>query len=412
MSWRDALRPGSFRGVPFEVEADKVPVGRRTVTHEYPGKDRPYVEDMGRVTREHKVTAFVIGPDCLEQRDALLEALETEGPGELVHPWLGTLRVTAGVGEMVHAYAEGGLVRFELTFTESPELTYPAGVANTGKLAAASGANLLDSAMSRYSTALSYINLAQTSAGQLIKGVQGILDVVQEYAAPIYFALGTVQNLAGLLVNAPGDLIGIIRGVFTSAGGALHSFDGFSLGIGSLLGKTEAVRRLAEIPVPQGQETAALQLAAVSLLQDVILADTVIEAGEIPIVTPIPAPAAVPAVEVQVLQPIALPDTPVADDVLELREAVTEALWTQTLTAPQSHFQALTEARIQTGRHLLAVARQGVRLVTVTPAQPMPSLVLAYGRYGDATRAAEVVARNRVAHPGFVPAAPLQVAAS
>ncbi len=412
MSWRDALRPGSFRGVPFEVEVDKVPVGRRTVTHEYPGKNQPYVEDMGRVTREHKITAFVIGPDCLEQRDALLEALEAEGPGELVHPWLGTLRVTAGVGEMIHAYDEGGMVRFELTFTESPELTYPAGVANTGKLAAASGVKLLDSAMSRYSTALSYINLAQTTAGQLIKGVQGILDVVQEYAAPLYSVLGTAQSLAGLLVNTPGDLIGIIRGVFTSAGGVLHSFDGFSQSLGSLLGKADAVRQLAEIPAPQGQEAAALQLAAVTLLQDVLLADAVAEAAEIPVVTPAPAPAAVPAVEVQALQPITLPNTPVADDVLELREAVTEALWTQTLTAPQSHFQALTEARIQTGRHLLAVARQGVRLVTITPAQPMPSLVLAYGRYGDATRAAELVARNRVAHPGFVPAAPLQVAAS
>jgi prophage DNA circulation protein len=47
------------------------------------------------------------------------------------------------------------------------------------------------------------------------------------------------------------------------------------------------------------------------------------------------------------------------------------------------------------------------RLQSYTPAITLPALVLAYSLYGDPAKveaqADEIVARNRVAHPGFVP---------
>lgn len=411
MSWRDKMRPGSFRGVPFVTDGSKAPVGRRSVTHEYPGRNIPYVEDMGRVTREHKVTAFVIGADCLDKADALLKALETEGEGELVHPWLGTRKVKAGVGEMSHAYAEGGMVRFELTFTETDEVTFPAAKANTGKLASASGKALAEGGLSRFESAMATINSAQISVSQMMKGATGMFGVLSQYAGPIAAAIGTAQGLASMLVNAPFALTGMIRGVLASVGGAFHMFDGFGSALSSLFGKTTAVSQLAALPAPQGEQAGALHVAAVRLIQDMMLADTVTEIGEVP-VTPVPSPpASVPPIEAQVLQPVERPEIPVANDILQVRDTVTEAIWQQGLTAPLGYYQLLADARIQTGRHLVAVARAGVRLATVTPAQSLPALVLAYARYGDATRAGEIVTRNRVPHPGFLPAAPLQVAA-
>jgi prophage DNA circulation protein len=59
---------------------------------------------------------------------------------------------------------------------------------------------------------------------------------------------------------------------------------------------------------------------------------------------------------------------------------------------------------------LTAVAGSGVRLVDVTPPEMLSVLVLAYRRFGDATREAEVVQRNRIRHPGFVPARPIKIA--
>lgn len=61
-------------------------------------------------------------------------------------------------------------------------------------------------------------------------------------------------------------------------------------------------------------------------------------------------------------------------------------------------------------RHLTQVAASGVQLVNVTPTETTPAVVLAYQRFGDATREGEIVQRNKINHPGFVPAVPIQVA--
>jgi prophage DNA circulation protein len=59
---------------------------------------------------------------------------------------------------------------------------------------------------------------------------------------------------------------------------------------------------------------------------------------------------------------------------------------------------------------LTEVARSGVGLRTYAPAETVSALVLAHALYGDALRSGEIVERNRVRHPGFVPATDLQVA--
>lgn len=408
--WRDKLRPASFRGVAFEVDAAKRPIGRRVVTHEYPGKNLPYVEDMGKVTREHKITAFVIGADYMDRRDKLLTAIETEGAGELVHPWLGTLKVTAGVGEETHAWDEGGLVRFDLTFTESGELLNPAAAVNTGKVAVAAGAALAEGGLSRFEQAMAVVNTAQTGVQQLQKTASGVFDALQQYVAPIAEAIGTAQDLANLIVNAPGELTGIIRGVLASGLGAFQSFASYGSILGDLFGKTQAVSTLGDITPPQGDAAVAIHDATVTLARDLLIADAVAEAGEMPVTT-VPDPVSSwPAVDVQVLQPVERPEIPVADDVLSVRDVISDAIWEHAQAAPQWHYQLLTDARISVVRHLAAVARPAVRLTSVTPGQPVPALVLAYARYGDATRADEIVIRNRASHPGFLPATPLQVA--
>ena len=46
------LRKASFNNVSFEVSAGSVSVGRRIVTHEFPQRDTPYSEDLGRAYRQ------------------------------------------------------------------------------------------------------------------------------------------------------------------------------------------------------------------------------------------------------------------------------------------------------------------------------------------------------------------------
>ncbi|MBJ5519702.1 DNA circularization N-terminal domain-containing protein, partial [Salmonella enterica subsp. enterica serovar Meleagridis] len=86
MTWKDRLQDASFRGVPFKVEEENAGTGRRVETHEYPNRDKPYTEDLGKVTFRPSITAYVVGDDCFDQRDRLIDALNKPGPGTLVHP--------------------------------------------------------------------------------------------------------------------------------------------------------------------------------------------------------------------------------------------------------------------------------------------------------------------------------------
>ena len=77
----EQLQKASFRGVPFEVTAASLTAGRRTVVHEYPQRDKPYVEDLGRASRKLTIKAFVVGSDYLARAQRLLAAIEKPGPG-------------------------------------------------------------------------------------------------------------------------------------------------------------------------------------------------------------------------------------------------------------------------------------------------------------------------------------------
>ncbi|WP_431477940.1 DNA circularization protein [Massilia eburnea] len=125
MTWRDKLQPASFRGVPFAVISGSLTAGRRLARHEYPQRNLPYLEDMGRRAREYKVEAYVIGPDYMSGRDQLLAAIEEEGPGQLVHRYYGTKMVAVAECELTESTEFGGMARFTLQFVEAGEQAEP-----------------------------------------------------------------------------------------------------------------------------------------------------------------------------------------------------------------------------------------------------------------------------------------------
>jgi hypothetical protein len=58
--WRLALLPAMFRDAPFFVESSAKSSGRRIVEHEFPKKNIPYSEDMGRRAFKVAVRAYVV----------------------------------------------------------------------------------------------------------------------------------------------------------------------------------------------------------------------------------------------------------------------------------------------------------------------------------------------------------------
>ncbi|OUS51471.1 multidrug DMT transporter permease [Shewanella sp. SACH] len=95
MAFEDRLT-ASFRGVEFLLEESDGESGRRAIPHAYPKKELGYTEDNGKVLTQERISGRVVGADYFEQLKAILEALNKQGPGELIHPWFGIKKVQVG----------------------------------------------------------------------------------------------------------------------------------------------------------------------------------------------------------------------------------------------------------------------------------------------------------------------------
>ena len=138
MGWKDGLRPASFRGVPFKVPGHEASYGRRGPLNEYPERDLPFFDDMGRRARQYQIEAYVLGDDYMAQRDALIGACEQKGPGTLVHFYLGSKTVVCIEAHLQESVDEGRMARFRLLFVEAGEAAYPSAQLDTRATVAAS----------------------------------------------------------------------------------------------------------------------------------------------------------------------------------------------------------------------------------------------------------------------------------
>jgi prophage DNA circulation protein len=157
--WRQELMPASFRGAYFHCESNARESGRRIVEHEFPKKDYPYAEDMGRHFREFTIRGYcIVFPVVTDQqrqllvnsfghsqqrgvpvvlpppqwqdpnqlfvndyripRDLLLTALETEGPGDLQLPTQQLQSVVCTRYRLTEEEKFGGYCVFDMTFQE------------------------------------------------------------------------------------------------------------------------------------------------------------------------------------------------------------------------------------------------------------------------------------------------------
>lgn len=141
--WRDELLPAHFDGYPFHVEGTGRESGRRIALHEFPKKELPYAEDMGRIARAFTVRGYIIvypsdGPstearqqkgienlyqrDYRNARDQLVERLEDGGPGVLQLPTfvsrVGPMIVVCTKFRVSEESRAGGYCTFDMTFVE------------------------------------------------------------------------------------------------------------------------------------------------------------------------------------------------------------------------------------------------------------------------------------------------------
>ena len=179
--WYQQLVPGSWRGVGFVLDASEGKMGRRTATHEYPYRDTVWVEDLGRLPRRFAFQAFVVGDDCYQQRNAMVQACEQAGVGTLVHPTFGSVQCVLIDFSTIDRRERGRVVEFSFQFVVAGDLTFPTSSIATGQ-------NVLGMA--------SAVNTASASDLALNLGSMNLVPVA---------ARAAVQPFAGLAVSAVND---------------------------------------------------------------------------------------------------------------------------------------------------------------------------------------------------------------
>jgi prophage DNA circulation protein len=132
IAWRQFLRRAKFGQAQFYVDTSVRDSARRIVQHEFPKRDVPYAEDMGRRAREFTVRGYCIAfssdtrfPDdvlkrknYIPARDALILALETGGPQILQLPLLGIMNAVCSRYRVTEEDKLGGYCTFDMTFNE------------------------------------------------------------------------------------------------------------------------------------------------------------------------------------------------------------------------------------------------------------------------------------------------------
>ena len=354
MSWRNKLRSASFRGVQFEVEATDRGAGRRLQVHEYPLRDEPYTEDLGRAARNFSIEGFLVGDDYLPRLNRLLKALEAPGPGTLVHPYYGAMQVCVdGQGtRVIHTKDEGRMCRFFVSFVEAGRLSNPS-------IAPSIGGQLLSAASKLLSVA---------GAGFIKRYLVESLPAFVPAAAKAFFASKGIEVTAEL--DSPtivADVVSWSEGLDLPAAVAVVS-DSYDIPTNTATPAREQIRENVSAAADLVKQSAIAQLAT-----------QVVEA-----------------------------DWAIYDDAVAAMNEYSGYIDEAMDSADDEAYHQLSSVRVLLVKHIRRELTSAVRLTSYEPLQPMPALAVAHRLYGDASRDSEIVKRNGVRHPGFV-SGPMQV---
>ncbi|MGE0487319.1 MAG: DNA circularization protein [Gammaproteobacteria bacterium] len=388
MAWLQRYQSGKFRGAPFVTEGHDLAGGRRLHVHEYPKRDTPLAEDLGRAAESFQLELFVRGPDYMAARDALLEALRAEGPGTLVHPYLGTMRVAVARFRMREGTREGGIARFMVDFVEAGELTYPTQTKNTGAIVASRADAAQAAVAASFPSAYTVDNHPEFVADSALATSQAAIAQLQALAGagPALATQKTayLRGLAGSLatlastVRTPASLaadlqtqVAGLAALWPSAGTRVDRYRPLYT-FGSTLAPPPAT-------TPSRVREGANQVALTHLVRQSAVIEATRASREVPFES--------------------------YQEAAALREELAERLDTEMLIADDQVYPALADLRVAMIRDITARGADLARVTTWRPPATLPALVVAHRLYGDAREEAAVLARNSrtVRHPGFVP---------
>lgn len=426
-----AKLPASFRGVSFWVESSDLSVGRRTVTHQYPQRDEPFTEDLGRAAREYRFSAFVLGDDCIEQAKKLREALEKPGAATLVHPEFGEIQVVAQPGASMSFSQSMRRVNFSLAFVEAGLNAFPTPEGASQQASRAAADQVSEAAAESFEDSLTLDDVEDFVQDALNGDLLDALDIISNSE------IAKVLDFADRVSDLANDAISLVRGgpkaFATKLMGALGlsrlatTVAGWQRVGKSLCALADDLRGDDEEPYfsivkPKSAEViesnrkavyslcrqaVLVQAVGVSTLIGTDVDSTVASSSILPDDGETVVDAETGAAQVgTVTSSGSFSSSPTIsyDEMLEARERIVGRLEEEMLDVEDDAvFMALREAATAVSKDLSSRAEEQARLYDYDAGAVLPSCVTAMELYGDATRAQEIVVRNGVTNPLFCP---------
>lgn len=430
------LQKASYRGIPFGVTGGDVRFGRRNAVHEYPFRDLPWVEDLGRSRRMIHLTGFLVGDDVIAQRDRLIAKCEEPGDGELVHPTLGRRKVALLDVAARETREQGRVFEVNFVFVEQGQRLFPLASTATGD-ATKDAADVLDEkAASTFARKISTLKERPERRGLEAVGrsaqiwVNSGIDAVKD-ATFLLRMLGSMPGEYGRMVGMASGRFGLVMSQVQSGLDVLANptktiKDLIAQASSARVAAEQAAHTVTEAAQQVSPSNAGAFLAAVRSMSATLLdvsptgtaaLDIFASVAEIKPQVEVPGqPSTAQAMTMDLLRitsvaglarAIATFDPSTAESAQTVKSWVLGYIDAEITTAGDQGdddvYNALRAMRPKVTSLLDAKSAGLPSLITVTTAKPLPSLVLAQRLYRDPDRADELVRAANPRHPAFMP---------
>ena len=403
------LSQASFRGVTFGVTSTSNQSGRRTVTHEYPGLDTPYIEDMGRRAKTFSIEAFVVSNDLKAlipttyqaQRDSLVAALETLGPGTLVHPYLGTMSVQVTDFSWSETMENGGMASFSITFAMTSSVVYPIAQslpsATTQTNATAVNAASTAAIVNVWNLGDDYAGGGEPEEGTnptqiTAAATETLTDTATITVNALKSAISTqTSNLAAFVAAANNYALqatSLITNPASMAAGYLTLLENLTTAADPLAAVTAYTRCFSDIyDYFENKIYGASVSAQMSQSNDQIFGQ-VMMFGCIAAASSLAVGASFQSIQ-QAQQVVSLLDSAINSLIYQVTD--------------DGLFQALNDLQVATDSAIPPPGQDLPSVVNVAVPFSVPSLVFCYNVYGDTSEELDIVAMNGISNPFCIP---------
>lgn len=419
-SWFNDLLPASFRSVPFHVSSTSSEFGRRNQTHEYPLRDVPYTEDLGRSARKNKIEAFLVGDDHKEQAEKLVKAIEEEGAGTLIHPILGELNVNiAGPATVSDSVDNGRVSIISFSFIEAGELIFPDSSIATDDVVNENADNV-DNGLLDVFNGFDLINMPDFIQSEVLNNTTSILNnIANIFNTVTPYVRDAVKIMNGDLSSIIGaggsSIINSIKKVWRSATRLTTSVDGLVSRTKIFTG-TSFINNISPLGIwSTDSQSTKKRKTNQNIVNTAIRVTALTEASRI--VASLPkqvddkkTPIAFSPVGLDSINNNEHTNAISFDDLLEIKDAINVSFDIElSRTQNDKLYIALVKLKAAVNQDINERLIKIEKTIVYIPTEVLPDLVLSHYLYNNSKRCNDISTRNNILHPGFVPVRELRV---